>query len=126
MKIPDWGSLLRAIQKALDDIKANAPPPPPAASADLADVLDQINAHLPAVITALRAHQGVLAGADDLLSVLAGAGVTWAADLDAAVLAAPGALTDAQKWLPTILWALTTFAAAPTGIQGDDHSVGRG
>lgn len=112
----DWGQLLNAARKMADDIKANKPPPPPAASADLADVLDRINASLPAVITALRAHQGVLTAADDLLQVLSHAGVTWAATADAAVLAAPGALSDAQKWLPTILWALTAIAPASPGL----------
>ena len=126
MKLPDWGSIINTLRKMAEDIKSNTPPPPPSASADLAEVLDHINANLPAVITVLRTHQGVLTAADDLLAVLAKAGIPYAGDLDAAVLAAPGALTDAQKWLPTILWALTTFAPAPTGIQGDDHHVGRG
>lgn len=115
---------MRTVQKMVEDIKSNAPPPPPTASADLADVLDHINANLPAVITALRAHQGVLTAADDLLALLSKAGIPYAGDLDAAVLAAPGVLNDAQKWLPTILWALTTFAPAATGIQGDHQGTG--
>ena len=126
MKIPDWGAILDTLRKMADDIKSNAPPPPPAASADIADVLDHINAVLPSIVTALRAHQGVLTAADDLLAVLTKAGVTWASAADSAVLAAPGALADAQKWLPTVMWALTAFQPAAMGIQGDGPRVGRG
>ena len=126
MKIPDWGAILRTVQKMAEDLKFNTPPPPPAASADLADVLDHVNAQLPAIITALRAHQGVLTAADDLLALLNKAGIPYAGDLDAAVLAVPGAASNSQKWLPTILWALTAFQPAAAGIQGDDHHVGRG
>lgn len=126
MKLPDWGSLLRAVQKAADDIKANRPPPPPVGSGDLADMLDQINAQLPAIITALRSHQGVLTAADDILAVLSEAGVTWATTADNAVLTAPGAFASAQKWLPMLIWELSAFHPAATGIQGDGPRVGRG
>ena len=118
MEIADWGAILDTLRKMADDIKSNAPPPPPAASADIADVLDHINAALPSIVTALRAHQGVLTAADDLLAVLTKAGVTWASAADSAVLASPSALADAQKWLPTVMWAVTEFQPAATGIPG--------
>ena len=127
MSLFTWGALVATFRQMAVHLKSNSPPPPPAESADLADALDHIATNLPAVITALRAHQGVLTATDDLLRLLAGAGVSWASTADAAVLAAPGALTDAQKWLPTILWALTAFQPAAPGVQGDNHiHVGRG
>jgi hypothetical protein len=113
----DWSAVL---SKIADDIKNNRAPPAPLNTGSLADTLAKINAALPAAILTLRAHQGVVTGAADLLAVLSKAGVPYADEIEAAVLSVPGALDEAEKWLPRVVWALTEFQPAPTWQPGPD------
>lgn len=113
-----WGAVLAAVRQAVDDVRENRAPPAAVPNPHgLADALERLNANLPAVITTLRTHQGEITGAADILAALAKAGVPHAADIEAALLAAPGALAAAEKWLPVILPFVTggIFAPAPRG-----------
>lgn len=107
-----WSIVIAGFMKLADDIRENrAPPAPSATPGQLAGALEQLHANLPAIIGTLRAHQGVVTGAADLLAALSKAGVPHAADIEAAVLAAPGALATIDKWLPWIL----PFFSGPAG-----------
>lgn len=115
-----WGDVVKAFEKALEDVRANRAPPPPISTSSLADILAHVNAALPAVIATLRAHQGVITGAAELLEALSKAGVPHAADIEAALLAAPGMLEKAEKWLPMIAGFLAATRPAPTYQPGSD------
>lgn len=114
-----WAALLTGLKALAADVSANRAPP--AATFDpgaLAAGLERLNASLPAIAATLREHQGVITGVADLLAALSRAGVPHAADIEAAVLAAPDLLQEAEKWLPWILPFVSgggPFAAAPRG-----------
>ena len=120
MKIPNWGPLFKAIQKTVDDFIANKPlaPSQPMTSAALAAALTQLQSELPAIIAAINARPGVIRGADDILEALDAQGYAWAAQVETAIDAAPGALSAAVGWFPYILGALGAFQPAPIGIPG--------
>ena len=123
----NWGALFVFAQKVADEVRLNAAPPAPDASSDPVDMLTHLQAVIPAWQAAWVAHQGVATGLADLLERLADSGVPYAATIRNALLSTPGALAEAEKWLPTIIWALTAFKPAAPGIQGDNHfHVGRG
>ena len=84
----------------------------------------ELEAILPTWQAAWKAHQGVATGAADLLQHLADNGVPYAAAIRQAILSTPGAIAEAEKWLPTVAWALNAFAPAATGISGDAPAVG--
>ena len=109
----DWAAFFAACQKAVADIEANRAPPVSAQSVDVAALLTTLQTELPSVIAALNAHQGVITGADDILAVLSAEGLSWAGEAEAALDAAPGALTAAASWLPTIAGLLQAFSPAP-------------
>lgn len=113
-----WADLWRAIQKAVDDVRNNRAPPAAINTVSLADTLERVRASLPAVITTLRAHQGVETGVVDLLEYLAKQGVPHAHDIEAAVLAMPGVLEAAEQYLPAVLLAWQAIQPAATGIPG--------
>ena len=99
-----WAAILAGLKQAATDVAANRAPPVATPNPHaLADALERLHANLPAVIATLRAHQGVVTGAADILAALAKAGVPHAADIEAALLAAPDALAMVEKWLPFIL-----------------------
>ncbi len=117
----DWG----AIAQAAADIRANKAPPTLAGidAPNLAATFDHLQAVLPEWIAALKAHQGVLTGLGDVLAAMSKAGVPHAAEIETAVVALPGALETADRWLPWILPFLGggadgPFGAAATGIPG--------
>lgn len=112
MSTIDWLAVLR---KAASDIAANAPPPAgaPFAVADLAPLLEDLQTRLPAIVAAVRAHQGAITGVGDILDALRAAGATWAGELESALYATHGLLAAAEAWLPTIVGALRAFAPEP-------------
>lgn len=118
MNASDWAALAQAIERAADDVRQNRAPPAPVSTATLADTLERVAAVLPSVILTLRAHRGVVAGADEILAALAKAGVPHAADIEAAMLALPGALEAANKYLPTIAGVLEQFRPTPSWQPG--------
>lgn len=120
MKTFDWGAFFRSIQKAVGDWQANTPPAPatPISGPNAADALRSLQAQLPDIIAALDAHLGLITAADDILEALDAQGVTWASEVEAGVNAAPAGLATADKWLPDLIWALTAFQPAATGIPG--------
>ena len=112
----NWGAFFASVQKSVDDFRANTPPvaAQPMTGTELATALEQIEAQLPTAIAYLKAHQGVITASDDILAALQAQGVPYTADIQAAVDAAPAALTQAASWLPTITMVLQATAPAPT------------
>lgn len=120
MKAINWGPIFQAVAKAFTDFRANTPPAPatPISGQAAADALRSLQAQLPDIIAALDAHPGLITAADDILEALDAQGVTWASEVEAGVNAAPAGLATADKWLPDLIWALTAFQPAATGIPG--------
>ena len=122
-----WGVLLLAFQRFVDDVAANRPPPPPdEAGANPATLVPELEAALPHWQAAWAKYRGYESGTADLLKTLSDAGVPYASSVRTAVLMTPGALTALEEWLPKVDWLLGALNPAATGIQGDDHSRGRG
>ena len=120
MTAEQWAALSAALKRTAADIKANKPlPPPSAASGSLTDIAKTIEADLPFVAQFLTDNQGIATGIADLLAALAADGVPHAGDLRRAILQTPNLLSEAEKWLPIIVGALSAFAPAATGITGD-------
>ena len=129
MNLPNWGTVFRTLQKAVDDYKANKPRPatPLPSGAALAAGLRAFQAKIPALIAWADANPGAITAADDILAALEAEGQSWAGIVKDGVDTAPSALSDAEKAIPTVLWFLgDAFAPATPGIQGDDHHIGRG
>ena len=114
----NWGAIIVVAQKVADDIRLNRAPPAPGASQSPGALIAELEAILPTWQAAWKAHQGVATGAADLLQHLADNGVPYAATIRQAILSTPGALAEAEKWLPTVAWALNAFAPAPGGLPG--------
>lgn len=93
------GALGAALTQAADDLRLNAPSraAPSMSGADAAAALEALQAKLPAIIAALKAHPGVITAAEDVLDVLKADGVAWAAPAEDAIEAAPGVLAEAEK-----------------------------
>lgn len=127
MKMPNWGQLFHALQKAVDDYKANKPRPQSATptGADLAAGLRAFQTKIPALIAWAEANPGAITAADDILAALEAQGQSWAGIVRAGVDAAPSALSEAEKAIPTVLWFLgDAFKPAATGITGDHQGTG--
>ena len=122
----NWGVLLLAAQKFVEDVKENRAPPAPDSAADFPTLAVELSAALPQWQAAWTAHRGVVTGLSELLQALADNGVPYAAMARNALLTAPGAMSEAEKWLSEIEWILMRFQPAATGIQGDGPRVGRG
>ena len=122
----NWGALSLAVVKAEADIKANRAPPAPGASPDAATLVSELATILPQWQAAWKTHAGYVTGLADILAALDADGVPYAGIIRQALLSAPGAMDEAEKFLPTVEWALTMFQPAATGISGDDHHIGRG
>ena len=122
----NWGALFLAVVKAEADIKANRAPPAPGASPDAATLVSELATILPQWQAAWKTHAGYVTGLADILAALDADGVPYAGIVRQALLSAPGAMDEAEKFLPTVEWALTMFQPAATGISGDDHHIGRG
>lgn len=99
------GAISRAVLKAFRDVAVNAAPKPAVelTGAQIAASLTSLQARLPAIIAAMKAYQGVIAGVEDVLDALSSAGIPYAAQVEAGLEAAPNALAQAQSWLPWVL-----------------------
>lgn len=120
----NWGAIIVVAQKVADDIRLNRAPPAPGVSQSPGALIAELEAILPTWQAALKAHQGVATGAADLLLALSDNGVPYAATIRQAILSTPGAIAEAEKWLPTVAWALNAFAPAAAGISGDAPAFG--
>ena len=120
----NWGAIIVVAQKVADDIRLNRAPPAPGASQSPDALIAELEAILPTWQAAWKAHQGVATGAADLLQHLADNGVPYAGTIRQAILSTPGAIAEAEKWLPTVAWALNAFAPAATGVSGDAPAFG--
>jgi hypothetical protein len=128
--LPKWlVAALSALPQAIADAKANVAPPAPLSAGSIADMLDEANAELPALVAALRAHQGELTGAAVVLHSLAVAGAPYAEAIRQIVLEAPIIMAAAEIWLPRALLALRMFSPSPPpqpGGMGAGPRIGRG
>ena len=120
----NFGPFLRGLAvtfgKMQADTRANKPLPdqPAPTMAELAATARVIQARLAAFSTWVEGHPGDITAADDFLAFLAAQGEPWARDIEATVNAAPGALSAAEEWAPTIISMLTAFQPAAIGIPG--------
>ncbi len=120
--VPNWGVLFRdaiaTIGKALADIKANKPLPPPPSSGDLLQGAQALQRILPPIIAYLDAHPGEIHAADDVLEALSNE-FTGALELKQLIDASPGALKSILNLLPELAFVLQEFQPVGTGIVGD-------
>ena len=85
---------------------------------EAAELLKKAQAQIPAIDAWIKAHPGAVRAAERVLAALSAQGVEWAGELEAAIGAAPGALTTAADAIPKIAEALAMFAPAQIGIPG--------
>jgi hypothetical protein len=129
MKITDWGAFLtglaKAVTKAAVDYRANVarPPAAPLGWDDLAVKLRTLEGRLPVLIAWANANPGEFTAADDMLEFFEAYNLPGASTVKALIDATPGGLTDAEKWLPTVLWGLTLTDPAPQPMGGGDSPV---
>lgn len=129
----DWphvGAIVKrlgaSLKRAAVDIRTNRAPPAskPMTGEQVAATLEAIQGRLPGLIAATRAHQGVITGAEDILTAAQRAGVSWAGAANEIVASIPADEAEAQEWIPKVLFFLSEFAPAaqmgdnarPTGI----------
>lgn len=123
----DLLALLRSIEQAEADFTANAPLPPaaPMSEADALAALKAAQPKIAALDAWVTARPGAVRALGRVLAELGSQGFTWAAELDSALSAGPGALAAADSWAPTVINALSMFQPAATGITGDQKPWGQ-
>lgn len=107
-----------ALSRAADDLKENAPLPPPETmtSADAISALENARNAVNAVSDWLIKHPGVYWALRRILAALAAMRVSWASEALGGLKALPGALATATIWLPRISGFLK--ATQPVGGPG--------
>ena len=114
----DYGPLLRALSRVGDDLKANAPLPPPETmtAADARAALERALAKAETITAWLTLHPGVYWALRHVLTPFAALRFRWAIEALAALKAVPGELATAHIWLPRIVGVLK--ATQPVGGPG--------
>lgn len=95
----NWGLFFRALADAVHDLRSNTAPPAAPAGGSLIDVLNEVEADLPAIVAYVAAHPGEITAAADVLQALSAEGLTWAAPLRDLLLRSPALLAEAESWL---------------------------
>lgn len=116
----NWIALVASITKASADFKANAPlvPVPASSNPNIGATLKAVLPYIHEAADAIKAHPGAITAVDDVLTALRAQGCLWAGDLEDAIDATPGALAEAESWIPTIIGFLGAFKPAAIGVPG--------
>jgi hypothetical protein len=109
----NWGA---EIAGALVDVSANLPLAPGSemTEADLAAALPKAQAFVAWLAAQVKERPGLIRAADRILTALQREDEPWAAKIKAALDALPGGLAEAEKYLPTAIWALQELSPGPT------------